>query len=177
MCMDPMTMAAASFVIGAAQSVVGYMAQSEQAEAQEAQYQANFKNSVTATQDRYDAINSRVLQENAAKSQELQEASIEGAKARASTRVAAAEGGVSGLSVDAVLAEMYAKSGRFARNTAVNFDYSRDYWAGEMKASRAQGQSQINSVQRGQKPSFLPTALNIFGSAVSAGADYRKMTA
>jgi hypothetical protein len=153
-------------VAGIAQGIVGYMGQQQQAQAQEAQYKANFQNAKTATFDKYDAINKRVEQENAAASQQLQEASIEGAKARATARTAAAESHVAGLSVNNVLGDMYAKQGRYERNTAVNYDYSRDYWIGEANSAHAQGQNQVNSVPRGTKPNLFATMLNIFGQAV-----------
>jgi hypothetical protein len=176
MCLDPMTMAATQFVIGAASSVVEYQGQVAAHDAQVAMHKANVQNTKTATFDRYDQINKRIVQEGAAKSQELQEAGIEALKARATARTSAAEAGVSGLSVDAILGEMYAKQGRFARNTQVNFDYQTDYWRGEAESARASGQSNINSTVPNPKPSFLPTALKIFGQGVNAAGGYYDRT-
>jgi hypothetical protein len=151
---------------GIAQGVMGYMGQQQQYQAQEAQYKANFKNAQTATYDKYDAINKRVEQEQAKSSQDLQEASIQGAEARGSARTAAAESHVSGLSVNNVLGEMYARQGRYERSTAVNFDYTRDYWRSEGDAAHAAGQNQVNSVPHGTKPSLFATMLNIFGQSI-----------
>jgi hypothetical protein len=169
-------MAGASLLIGAAQAVAGYQAQSAQHDAEVAMHKANVENTKTSTFDRYDQINERIVQESAAKSQELAEANIEAAKARAKARTAAVESGVSGLSVDAILGEMYAKQGRFARNTQVNFDYQTDYWRGEANSARAQGQGNINSTVPGPKPSFLPTALQIFGAGLNAAGGYYDRT-
>jgi hypothetical protein len=152
--------------IGLLQGIMQFAGQSQAAADQEQQYQANLENAAKATFDRYDAINNRVMQERAAKSQELQEAQIEAVKARGSARTAAEESNVSGLSVTNILGDMYAKQGRFERNTAVNFDYSRDYWRAEGHSARAEGQNQINSVPHGTPPNPFAAMLNIFGQAV-----------
>jgi hypothetical protein len=145
-------------------------ASSKRTTSQEAQYEANIANAKKATFDRYDAINTRVAQENAAKSQELQEANIQAAQTRASARTAAVESHVAGPSVVNVLADMYAREGRFVRATNVNFDYTRSYFQGEGAAARAEGQSQINSVPKPTPPSPLGAILNIFGQAVGGFA-------
>jgi hypothetical protein len=170
MCLPVAGVAAA---VGILQGVVGFMGQQQAYEGQKAQYEANIQNAKTATFDRYDAINKRVMQENAAKSQELQEASIQSAQARASARTAAAESHVGGVSVANVLGDMYAKEGRFFRSTAVNFDYTRDYMQSEGRSAQAQGQSQINSVPKPTAPSPFAAVLNIFGQAVQG---YSQMT-
>jgi len=157
-----------SAVAGIASGVASYQGAQAQYAQDKATYRANVANAKTATYARYDSINNRVIQEKAAADQQLEEASIEGLKARASARTASAEGGVSGVSVGAIVRDMFARESRYAENTRTNFDYSRTYWAGEGQAAAAQGQSQINSVPKPQKPSFLPYAINMFGSAVKA---------
>lgn len=148
------------------QGILGYAGASDQAEATEDAYKANLENTKTATYERYDAINRRVMQDKAAADQQLQEAQIEGVRARGSARVASREGGVSGHSVDNVLRDMYSTEARFGRNTAVNFDYSRDALISEARNTRASAQSNINAQPRGQKPSLFGTVLNIFGSSL-----------
>lgn len=157
-----------SLVAGIGQAVMGYQGAKAEYKAREQQYAANLENAKTATFDRFDSINNRVLQEEAAASQDLMETSIDALKARSSTRTAAVEGGVTGVSVDGIIGDMLAKEGRYQVNTAQNFEYQKDYWRGEGAAASAQGQNQVNSVQRIAKPSFLPFAMQAFGSAVSA---------
>jgi hypothetical protein len=168
MCLPAAILPALSLVAGIAQSAVGYMGAKAEAKAQNQMAKANTENAKKATFDRFSSINNRVVQENAAASQELQESSIEGLKARASARTAAQEGGVSGVSVNSIIGDVFAREGRFAVNTQTNFDYSRNYWTGEGAAASAQGQSQVNSVPKVAKPSFLPYAVSMFGSAVKA---------
>ena len=151
---------------GLMQAVSGYSAANAEYKAQEQRYKANLENTKTATVDKYGSINTRVMQENAAASQDLQEVQIEALKARGSMRTAAAEGGVTGVTVDSIINDTFAKEGRYANNVQTNFDYSRDYWVGEGSSARAQGQSSVNSVPRGTKPSFLPYAINFFSSAI-----------
>jgi hypothetical protein len=172
MCVGIMPVLGIAMAVG--QAAMGYSAAQAEYKANEQTYENNLENAKTASQDRYASINSRVMQEHAAATQDLQETSIEALRARASMRVAAQEGGVSGNSVDAILREAAGKEARYAANTQQNFDYQRDYWAGEGKATAASSQSQVNSVQRTAKPSFLPFAMQAFGSALDT---YRTSTA
>jgi hypothetical protein len=148
------------------QGIMGYMGAQAEYQAREDQYAANLTNAKTAMNDRTDAIQSRVLQEKAAASQQIQEAQIKGLQSRSQMRLAAAESGVSGVTVDAMMSDVLAQEARYISNTKTNFDYSRDYWIGEGKATAAQAQSQVNSVQRMAKPSFLPYAISAFGQAL-----------
>lgn len=159
---------ALSLVAGLGQAVVGYQAAQADYKANKELYKTNLQNAATATRDKYGQIATRVMQEDEAASQEIQEAQIEGLKARSSASVAAAEGGVSGVSVDAIVGDMLAKEARFVSATKKNLDYSREYWRGEQKAAQSQGQSQVNSVQRVAKPSFLPYAIKVFGSTIQS---------
>lgn len=150
------------------QGIMGYMGAKTQHKAQEQQYAANFTNSQTALYDRFDSINSRVMQEQEAASQQVEEAKLKGMQSRSSIRTAAAESGVTGVSVDAMMTDVLAQEARFISNTNTNFDYSRDYWVGETKAAASQGQSQVNSIQRTSAPSFLPYMISAFGQSLQA---------
>lgn len=168
MCMALPILPILSVVAGVAQGVMGYQAAQAQYEADKQMHKANLANAKKATYDRFASINNRVMQEHAAASQQMEEASIEGLKARSSARTAAAEGGVSGTSVSAIVRDLYAREGRYMANTETNFDYSRNYWVGEGASASAAGQSQVNSVPKPTKPSFLPYAVSMFGSAIKA---------
>jgi hypothetical protein len=158
--------------VGLAQGIMGFMGQQQQYQAQKDQYEANLQNAKTSTFERYDQINTRVEQENAKESQDLQQASIQAVQARGAARTAAAESHVGGLSVSNVLGDMYAQEGRYQRNTTVNFDYTRDYYKGEGAATRAQGQNEINSVPEPTAPNPFAAMLNIFGQAVGNYAQF-----
>ena len=157
-----------SIAAGVGQAVVGYQAAQSEYQAGKQAYAVNLENAQRATVDRYEQINSRITQEEAAAAQEVQEARVEGLKARASASVAAAEGGVSGGSVDSIVRDMLAREARFVSATKKNLDYSREYLIGEQRAAHAQGQSQVNAVPRPRKPSFLPYAVQAFGSTINS---------
>jgi len=161
-------LAAASFVIGAAQQVVGFMGQQQQYDAQAEAYKQNALNAQAAARDEYASTQNRLLQEREAAVQERTEASIEALSARSTARTAAGEAGVSGLSVDALLADYYAKEGRNSASIENNLSATQNYLIGEMDSIEARTQSQINSVPIPTPPSFLPTAVGIFSSGLEA---------
>lgn len=167
-------MAIASFAIGAAQSVMQYQAASNQAEAQTAMYERNVEASNQATVNKYAHQQNRMIQEAAATSQEKQNIALEAEAARSTARVAAGEGGVTGLSVDSLIGDYHAKQGRYERTLDRNHQMNADYLRAEMDSTQAQGQSRINSMQPGQKPSFAGAALRIAGSGLGAYSTYRR---
>ena len=120
---------------GLMQAITGYSAAKAEYKAQKQSYKANLENAKTATFDRFTSINNRVMQESASASQDLQETQIDRLKATSAMKVAAAEGGISGVSVDAIVQDTLAKEGRYIANTQQNFDYQRNYWIGEGAAA------------------------------------------
>lgn len=154
--------------LGIAQGVMGYQAADAQYEAQMKMQQQTAINASRAAENQYSNIGIRAQQESAAASQQQQQTNIEAAQAAASVEVAAGEGGVTGLSVDHVLRDLYAQQGRSDSAMDANQRMSRGYLEGEMKAAEAGGQSQINSVPIPEKPSFTPFLLNAFGSGLNA---------
>lgn len=162
--------------LGIAQSVVQYSAAQDQYEAQMEVQRQNAINASKAAENQYANINVRAQQEDMAANQQKQESKIEAAKAASTVQVAAGEGGVSGLSVDAVLRDIYAQQGRNEATLDTNQRMSRDYLMGEMKAAEAGGQSQINSVPVPEKPTMTPYLLNAFGSSLNAYSNYVKRT-
>lgn len=154
--------------LGIAQSAVQYSAAQDQYDAQMEVQRQNALNASKAAENQYANINIRAQQEDMARNQQQLETNIETAKAASTVEVAAGQGGVSGLSVDAVLRDIYAQQGRNDAALDVNARMSRDYLTGEMKAAEAGGQNQINSVPIPEKPSMMPYVLNAFGSGLNA---------
>lgn len=112
-------------------------------------------------------------QRSAAVAQKTNEA-IQTRSAQGSAMASAADGGVSGYSVDALLNDFLGRQGRFNANVDTNFEYDKLATQGEMASTQARGQSQINS--RAQ-PSLLGTGLAIANSGLSAAGGYMKNTA
>ncbi len=174
---DPVSMAVMSFAVSAAGSVVGFMGQQSQYEQAMIEKKANDDNARTATINAWEATQIRAQQEGAAGVQKKFEANIETAKAVGTATTAAGEGGVSGLSVDAMLGDLYAKKGRHADAVDNNLQMTRNYLSREMDAQRATGQNQINSMPIPEAPNFAATLVNIFGAGVKSFGAFKDATA
>lgn len=169
---EPMTLMAASMAVAGAQTVVGYSAAKAQANAQTKLANQNAANAATATERTYSNINKRIQQEGQAHAQVAQANEITTAQALASAEVAAGAGGVSGLSVDGVLRDIYAQSGRNSSAADQNLQMTRDYLQGEAEAAQSGGQSQINSIQPGAQPSATAFLLQGFSSGLNSYSNY-----
>lgn len=154
--------------LGIAQSVAGYSAANAQYKSGMEVYRQNAENAAQSTARTYSNINIKAQQEGQAAAQSQQQGEIDKAKAVASAEVAAAAGGVSGLSVDAVLRDIYAQAGRNEATADANLRMSRGYLQGELKSAEISGQSQINSMPIPEKPSAVPYLLNAFSSGLNA---------
>ncbi len=169
--------AIASAGLGIMQSAVEYSGANDKFKAQMEAYNQNANNAAHATAQQYSNLGIRAQQEDAATNQQKSEAEREAAQSAASVEVAASEGGVSGLSVDAVLRDIYSRQGRNEATLDANQRMSRGYLSGELAAAEASGQSQINSMPIPEKPSAAPYILNAFGAGLSALSDYKKRIA
>jgi hypothetical protein len=165
---EPTLLLGASLAMSGVQAVVGYQAANAQFDSQMDAYEQNAEAAAMSTANAYSTLNIRAQQEGQAHAQAAQASEIERARAVASTEVAAAAGGVSGLSVDAVLRDVYAQAGRNEATADANLRMSRDYLTGEMAATEANGQSQINSMPIPEKPSMVPFLLGGFSSALGS---------
>jgi hypothetical protein len=177
MCVGAVGMAVAQFALSAASSVVGYVAQSQQAEAQQQYYKNNRDAANKAAVNTYASNQNRALQERKAASQETQQLQTDAMRARSTAEVAAGEAGVTGLSVDALIGDYYGQQGRYERTLDNNYQMQADYLRGEMDATQAQAEGRINSVQQGQKPSFADAAIRILGGGLDAYGGYQRAKA
>lgn len=168
-------LAGLQLAIGAASTVVGFMGQQQQYKAQMQMYKENVKNANQMARDQYAHTQNRWRQERAAATLEKQNANIDAMEGRATAAAAAGEGGVQGLSVNQFLASYYTKQGRFNDAIDQNYQMSRDYLWGTMDQTRNQAQSQINSMPRPTKPSFLDAAIRIAGQGLEAATSYNQM--
>lgn len=164
---DPATLAAVSFGISAVQGVAGYFGK-------RAAYNANAANAVAGTEAQWASQQLRIQQEGAAATQDKFETNIAVAKAAATATTAAGEGGVSGLSVDYLLKDLYAAKGRHNAAVSQNLQMTTAYLQSEKEVTRAQGIDRINSVE---KPNFGATLLGIFGSGINAYGSYKSQVA
>ena len=159
-------------LIGAAlsigQAAAGYGAASKQAAEQNAYYEQNRLNAIQAANDKYAALAKNTIDERAASSQQLIQKRIEALKARSKAATAAGEGGVTGLSVDAMLSDYEAQEGRQLEAIHTNFDLKKQRNADEATNAYHQAIGRINSVRQASKPSALPFILQGIGGAMGA---------
>lgn len=167
-------MTLAQFALSAAGAITGYSAEKQQAAAQQQYYENNRIAANKAAVNTYASQQNRALQEKAAASQEEQKLNIDAMKGRSTAHVAAGEAGVSGLSVDALIADYYGQQGRYERTLSNNYQMNADYLRGEMDATQAQTEGRINSVQQAQTPSFADAALRILGAGVDSYGNYQR---
>ncbi|WP_370006327.1 virion core protein, T7 gp14 family [Sinorhizobium fredii] len=169
-------MAVAQFAMSAASAVVGFQAEESQYEAQRQNYENNRIAANKAAVGQYAATQHRQLQEAKAASQELQNLNREALQQRSTAQVAAAEGGVTGLSVDALINDFYGQEGRHERTLSNNYQMQADYLRGEMEGVQAQTEGRINSVEQPQKPSFSGAAIRILSGGLDALGGYQRST-
>jgi hypothetical protein len=182
--------AIASVAISAAGTGVSLYAQSEQADA-EANYQKrlaearnqeiaeNFKLAVASAENQNKALQARAVQEGEAATEEKMRNAREAAKAVATARVAAGEGGVSGNSVNALLNDFMAQEARYRHSVNVNLEYARDSIEYEQESDHLVAKGRAASIKPFkpspiQQPNYLAGALKIAGSGLEAYAGYRK---
>lgn len=168
-------MAGLQLAIGVASTVVGFNGQQQQYKAQQAMYNENAKNAQKMAREQYAHTQNRWRQERAAASLEKQNANVDAMEGRATAAVAAGESGVQGLSVNQFLASYYAKQGRFNDAVDQNYQMNRDYLWASMDQTKNQAQSQINSMPKPTKPSFLDAAIRIAGQGLEAAQTYNQM--
>lgn len=163
---DPLTIAMTA--LGAAQSITSYQAAQDGYDAQLKAYGQNAENAARAAATNYSATGIKAQQEGEATAQQRQQTEIDAAQAGASAQVAAAAGGVSGLSVDAVLRDVYSQAARADTAADTNLRMSRAYLDSQNKATNDQARSQIASMPIPEKPSAFPYLLSGFSSALGA---------
>ncbi|MRN79455.1 hypothetical protein [Brucella sp. 10RB9210] len=172
MCIGAVGLAIAQFAISGVSAVMGYQAEQAAYEAQQQQYKNNRIEANRAAADNYAATQLRMQQDQKAASQELQKSQTEAAQARASAETAAGEAGVTGLSVDSLIADYYNQEGQFERTLDNNLQMQQDALRADMTGTKHQTAGRINSVSQGQKPSFGATAVKIATGAANSYGTY-----
>lgn len=201
--------AVGSFAIGAAQAVMAGKAADQQYQQQMMQWQmdnmqlqaqnridnlryqqevAQYREGIANTQhaeaDTFASIQARAISEMEATQEGKSQAAKEAMMAASRARTAAGEAGVHGLSVDALLADVYRQKGDAMSSLNANLATSRMNLYNDARTAQAQYASQYNSfmepiqpipgIMRAQptKPSSLSTGLGIASAALSGLSIY-----
>lgn len=174
----PQALFGASLAISAATTGLNYLGQRQAADASNEYADAAIDAANDAFAADANAINRRTLEERDSDSRELTQARIETIHGQSRARASAAEGGVSGLSVDALLAD-YGRSYGFFRDGILTRQSNRELQSQRnIRSADARRRSRINSANSSRQaaPSILGTALRIGGVGLDAAIGYREAT-
>lgn len=158
---DPAT---AMLVLTAASTAMTVDAQQKNANYQEQVNQRQYENSMKAMAANVNQTNLEHMQQREAGIQKLEENNLNARAADATAQVAAGENGVSGLSVDALLADLSGKSGRYTSSVVTNYDNSEMAINNQRENIGINAASQINQLRTPAAPDYAGAALRI-GSA------------
>lgn len=144
-----------------ASTVAGVYGQQQQVKAQNAYNEQQAKNAMEAYRANLAQTNLMQSQEHAAASQKVNENNRAAEAAKAKALVSAGESGLSGLSVDALLADLSGEQARY--NDSVNQNYENASMAidNQRKNAHTNAASQINQLKTPQSPDYLGAALRI----------------
>lgn len=166
MCIAAMPLIGA--VLSIAQAGAGFAAANQQANEQNAYYERNRQAALASMRDRYASLSYNTSQEREAASQKLFQKRIEALKAKSKAATAAGEGGVTGLSVDALLSDFEAQEGRNLEAIHTNYEIKKQHNVDEGVSTLHNTIGRINSVRQASKPSALPFVLQGLGGAIGA---------
>lgn len=150
-------------IASAVVSVVGQM------QAQQAQEQANQRQYEATMQARAANLNQTNLmqqQEREASMQKLEENNLKATAARSTARVSSGEAGISGLSVDALLADINTKQNRFDSAVQTNYDRAGTAIDSQRINIQTNAANQINQLKTPAMPDYFSAALRI-GNALN----------
>jgi len=175
MCEPATLMAAATLAIGAASSGATFMGQQQQYEAQADMYKQNIRSAQDTARDQYAHSQNASIQQRNAAAMEKFNTNTDTIKAAATAEAAAVEGGVQGNSISSLIASYYGQQGRYNDAIDQNYQMNRDYIYASMDQTKNQTQSQINSMAKPTKPSFLDASIRIASAGLEAGNTYYSM--
>lgn len=148
-------------VLSAASTVASVYGQQQQVKAQNASNDQQAKNTMEAYKANIAQTNLMQSQEHAAATQKINENNRAAEAAKSKALVSAGESGISGLSVDALLADLSGEQARY--NESVNQNYENASMAidNQRKNAHINASSQINQLKTPQSPDYLGAALRI----------------
>lgn len=160
----PIALGVLSAGMGVVQSVAQFQAQRQEA----ASTKANAQKAWAIDQNQ---ITQRQMQEEDALRQKQQAQNIEEAEVKAAAKVGAIEGGVSGISVDNIIADVGRQASRNRLTEETNYRNIASQLQLQRKGVSAQAESRINSAP---KPSALSLVAGIGGSVIDGFNTYNK---
>lgn len=174
-----MSVPGALFAIKAATQVataaVTVMSQAGAAEAQEEMNAREEASIREANQLNYDQLALMHEQQREQAEQALMENDTEALKATERAQAAAGEAGVTGLSVDALLADMYGRQARYTDSVEQNLKGAQTQIEFEKRNAQVTSQSQLNSLPVPDQPDYFGAALRAGNGIFGAYKDHLKV--
>lgn len=161
-------LAIASFAASAVGKIVEFGAAQADYDAKAEAWKQNYLNALAGARDEQKAITLRQTQEEAAAGQKVELADMDEAQHKAAVEVSAAEGGVSGVSVDNLVREQGAAAAFNRASITENLKMKTAQLQSEKDATNTTALNRINSMQRPTAPSGAALAVGIIGSGVKA---------
>lgn len=161
--------------LGVASAGLQYVQGQQQADALQAQNDAANERARQYMIEDYDQTSRMAQQETAAASQKINQNQIEARKAAASATVAASAGGVSGLSVDSIIGDIWGQEAQFRDSVNQNLENTGQQLNVERRSIQRGYTNQINSRQQPNRPSLLGATLTAGTSVVGAYKDTWKI--
>jgi hypothetical protein len=145
------------------------VAQQNAAKAQTDANRRQYENTLTARAANLNQTNLMQQQERESGSQQLEQNNMAARAARSTATVSSGESGISGLSVDALMADLGTKQNRFNSSVVTNYDNSSMAIANQRQNIDLNAASQINSLKTPDRPDYLGAALRIGNASAKAG--------
>jgi len=142
-------------------SVAGVVGQMQAQSAQEEANQRQYENTMRARAANINQTNLMQQQEREAAIQKLDENNMAARASRSTATTSAAENGISGLSVDALVADLGTKQNRFNSSVATNYSLASQGIANQRENVDINAASQINSLKTPAMPDYFGAALRI----------------
>ena len=154
-------LATATLVLTAATTAMSVDAQQKQMKYQEKVNDRQYENTMKAMAANVNQTNLEHMQQREAGIQKLEENNLNARSADATAQVAAGENGISGTSVDALLAELSGKSGRYTSSVVTNYENAEMAINNQRENIGINAASQINQLKTPTAPDYAGAALRI----------------
>jgi hypothetical protein len=176
---DATALVAASLIVGTASQVAQYQGQQQQARQQYRYAKAAAEEGQAAAKQNFQIANAqeseRQREEAEASSQQISQIRKQAAEARSTARVAAGEAGVSGLSVDALLADFDRQEATSVNAVNRNRELSLRQSGFTRLGIRANGMNELSSTRFKPiaRPSLTELGLGVASEGLSSYNRYR----
>lgn len=144
-----------------ASSVMGVIGQMEAQSAQEEANQRQYENTMRARAANINQTNLMQQQEREAAMQKLDENNMAARAAKSTATASAGDNGISGLSVDALIADLGSKQKRFNSSVSTNYDLASAGIANQRENVDINAASAINGLKTPAMPDYFGAALRI----------------